>query len=98
MALAYDIPVLSSGGVADVAVSKACKLVEFMISDRADLRKRLIYKRKKFAVLGEYEVIKGLVNETKWHMIEQSEPIGGNIFRKMTKFYNAKEYNAMFSL
>ena len=45
MALAYDLPVLSSSEVKDLALVKACKLVEFMISDKADLRKKLLYKK-----------------------------------------------------
>ena len=86
MALAYDLPVLSSSEVKDLALVKACKLVEFMISDKADLRRKLLNKKKKFAVLGEFEVIKDIPEYADlplWYN-KRARGLGGTEWKRLT--------------
>jgi len=57
IAFAEDLPVIASAEVSDMAVMKACKIVEFMLSDRNSIRRRLRRKSAKFAIVGKNEVI-----------------------------------------
>ena len=57
IAFANDLPVVSSAEVSDMALMKACKIIEFMLADRQGVRDRLLRKNAKFAVVGKNEVI-----------------------------------------
>merc|ERR1712203_319490 len=54
---AYDLPVIASENVHDIALMKACKLVLFLLSDRPDIISRLAYRGAKFGIVGMYEMI-----------------------------------------
>lgn len=54
---AWSLPVVSSSHVSDEALTRACQIIHFMLSDRADVRDRLLKFGKKFAVLGKDETI-----------------------------------------
>ena len=83
---AWSLPVVSSDQVSDEALARACQIIHFMLSDRADVRDRLLQFGKKFAVLGEHEVITA-TPEYKRLYNTISRPvrgIGGTVDRPLT--------------
>lgn len=52
---ADGLPVVSSGATADEALLRACVLVRNMLSERADVRAKLIDLRARFVVIGKDE-------------------------------------------
>lgn len=86
IAFAHGLPVISSSRVDDMAVVKACKIIEFMLADRRDIRSRLKRKHKKFGVVGGFEVITDIPEYShlpSWYN-QRARGIGGTENVRMT--------------
>jgi hypothetical protein len=55
---AHGIPIVSSEKVPDEALLMARDIVQFMLSERPDLRRELIRKKWKVAIMAETEVLR----------------------------------------
>jgi hypothetical protein len=66
---AHGIPVVSSGKVPDPALLMARDIVQFMLADRADLRKELIRKKWKVAIMAETELTYDIPEHRKFRLL-----------------------------
>lgn len=66
---AHGIPVVSSEKVPDLALLMARDIVQFMLADRADLRKELIRKKWKVAIMAETEVTYDIPEHRKFRLL-----------------------------
>jgi hypothetical protein len=66
---AHGIPVVSSEKVPDPALVMARDIVLFMLSDRPDLRKELIRKKWKVAIMAETEVTYDIPEHRKYRLL-----------------------------
>lgn len=66
---AQGIPVVSSEKVPDPALLMARDIVQFMLSDRADLRKELIRKKWKVAIMAETELTYDIPEHRKFRLL-----------------------------
>ena len=81
---AWSLPVVSSDQVSDEALARACQIIHFMLSDRADVRDRLLKFGKKFAVLGEHEIITATPEYKRLTINRPVRGIGGTVDRPLT--------------
>lgn len=70
---AHGIPVLSSEKVPDPALLMARDIVQFMLSDRPDLRKELIRKKWKVAIMAETELTYDIPEHRKFRLLPKIE-------------------------
>jgi hypothetical protein len=66
---AQGVPVVSSEKVPDVALLMARDIVTFMLSDRPDLRKELIRKKWKVAIMAQTEVTYDIPEHRKYRVL-----------------------------
>lgn len=66
---AHGIPVVSSEKVPDAAHLMARDIVQFMLSDRPDLRKELIRKKWKVAIMAETELTYDIPEHRKFRLL-----------------------------
>ena len=66
---AHGIPIVSSAKVPDEALLMARDIVQFMLSERPDLRKELIRKKWKVAIMAETEVTYDIPEHRKYRLL-----------------------------
>ena len=66
---AHGIPIVSSAKVPDQALLMARDIVQFMLSDRPDLRRELIRKKWKVAIMAETEVTYDIPEHRKYRLL-----------------------------
>ena len=79
---AWSLPVVSSSHVSDEAITRACQIIHFMLSDRADVRDHLFKLGKKFAVLGKDEIITAM---PEYRRLNIEEPIVYETTRRISR-------------
>ena len=66
---AHGIPVVTSGKVPDAALLMARDIVQFMLANRPDLRKELIRKKWKLAIMAQTEVTYDIPEHRKYRLL-----------------------------
>jgi hypothetical protein len=66
---AHGIPVVTSAKVPDAALLMARDIVQFMLSNRPDLRRELIRKKWKLAIMAETEVTYDIPEHRKYRLL-----------------------------
>ena len=66
---AHGIPVVTSDKVPDAALLMARDIVQFMLANRPDLRKELIRKKWKLAIMAETEVTYDIPEHRKFRLL-----------------------------
>ena len=66
---AHGIPIVSSAKVPDEALLMARDIVQFMLSERPDLRQELIRKKWKVAIMAETEVTYDIPEHRKYRLL-----------------------------
>ncbi|MEX2269956.1 MAG: hypothetical protein WD690_00705 [Vicinamibacterales bacterium] len=70
---AHGIPVVTSDKVPDAALLAARDIVQFMLADRPDLRKELMRKKWKLAIMAETEVTYDIPEHRKYRLLPKIE-------------------------
>ena len=66
---AHGVPIVSSAKVPDEALLMARDIVQFMLSERPDLRRELIRKKWKVAIMAETEVTYDIPEHRKYRLL-----------------------------
>jgi hypothetical protein len=70
---AHGIPVVTSAKVPDAALLMARDIVQFMLANRPDLRKELIRKKWKLAIMAQTEVTYDIPEHRKFRLLPKIE-------------------------